>query len=252
MRGYGKAAIWLGLALAVAGLGATLMYPHPSIDPLTSAILGWVCFLVAAPMFAYSLIFFGIARGLEMADRQKVIPSPPPESQSKELPPPALPPVKPHVVAPPTIEYITCESNVALIHVSKYRYSRLPAQGDLTYGAVAAFRNKHGPNAILTAHMRVGNVHVHSGAWVGSSDGSYTLGAAQTAELILAVHSVYGYYYLLDVGSDGLTHKTIPYGTYAAEVELDVRGAPSMHFSFDLALTLPRDKMSVVRVMPPS
>lgn len=158
-------------------------------------------------------------------------------------PPVPPPPSKP---SPPVIEYIESEANVPLMRTPHRRYSRLPANGELTAGALAALRHRGGPDVTMIAHLHVGDVHAHSVPWVGSSGEKRTLSESETAELILALHTDYGCYYIPDV-SYGLTHKSVPYGTYVAELDLDIIGGQTKRYIVDLVLTKSRENMRISR-----
>jgi hypothetical protein len=240
---------WLGGAGFAVGLAA-LPFGFLQWVPLTSAIVLGASFGVVsgACLFASGRQFY-----INVGRDQTTAAALPPKSPAP-VPPPGLPssqPSTPPAPAPaPVVVFVAFDVNAPLMANRHGAYRRLPSDGDLRHAMVAAFRHRSGPNAVLTAHLQYVAadktiVHVHAGAWVGATAESLTLGSSQTAELILAVHSPYGYYYILDVSSSGTTHKTVPYGTYAAILELDVWRSEPIVRTFDLTLTKNANEMKV-------
>ncbi len=161
--------------------------------------------------------------------------------RERAITPPVAPPL-PVTTPPPTVSFVTCKVDVQLMHRGGDfgGYKRLPADGNLVSGVVAAFRHRSGPNAVVTAHIRYVRdgevVHAHAGAWVGGSGSSFTLGSSHVGELVLAVDSAQVYCYAPDVVANGVTLKKLPYGRWVAEVELDIRYGESVRYVFDLVL----------------
>jgi len=231
-----KGFYWL---LAKTGLTPTAALGAALRNPVAAFVL----------VVGFVLIAIFLAALLEIRNQATLPPTSPtpPLPAAPPAPSPGVRAVKLVAATPPSVEFITCESNVPLMHIrgTSGPYYRLPAAGEMSYAAVAAFRNKGQGNAILTAHLRIGETHVHSVAWVGSGNGSYTIGPSQTAELIIAVHSRFNYYYLLDVTASGVTHKTISYGGHVAELELDIYGGQTKRYVFALVLSAGHEQMKI-------
>lgn len=231
---------WLGGA-ALAITVAVIPFGVPRVPTVSAIIVATVFGLLAVICFlaAGKQHYLNIGRIQGVTSARAV--AAPPEPSRRE--PPREPRQVPAIVSRPTVALVAVEANVAVM-ASRSAYRRLPADGKLGWVAVAAIRHKSGPNAVLTAHMVInGTLHAHAVPWIGSPSASYTLGHAQTAELILAVHTNYGHYYILDIGSAGLTHKEVPYGKHTAEVEIDVYGGETVRYSFGIDMTKDHAKM---------
>jgi hypothetical protein len=182
---------WLTFALTFAGVAAGKQYFPERLHPLSAEVLfgALVALAVLSAGGAIRQYFINVGQDRERAAAPKLAPQQATPAGVQEKLQAALP--RP---APPSVTLVTCETNVPLMHRLGGGYRRVPADGELTYGLIAAFRHSQGSNASMTAHVRYAghdrpDLHVHSCAWIGTENGSFTVGPSQTGELILAVHS---------------------------------------------------------------